>query len=66
LSTERFSLPFAVASGAGVLFLATYSASAAEVDFHPALSFGVFHDGNISVTRGGSGDDDATLALDLE
>jgi len=38
---------------------------AAEVDFRPVMSFGIFHDGNIAVTGQGAGDDVASLSFDL-
>jgi hypothetical protein len=53
---------------AGVALVATWavtSARAADVNFRPTLSFGLFHDGNISVTGGARGDENATVALDL-
>jgi hypothetical protein len=40
-------------------------ARAADVDFRPTMSFGLFHDGNISVTGGTHGDENAALAFDL-
>jgi len=65
LSTERFAHPFAVARGAGFVFLATWTARAADVDFRPVMTFGVFHSGNIAVTGAGPGDEGAALAFDL-
>jgi hypothetical protein len=53
---------------AGVALVATWavtSARAADVNFRPTMSFGLFHDGNISVTGGARGDENATVALDL-
>jgi hypothetical protein len=53
---------------AGVALVATWAvttARAADVNFRPTLSFGVFHDGNISVTGENPGDENAMLALDL-
>ena len=42
------------------------TAFAAEVDFRPALTFGIYHDGNIAVTgEDQPGDEVATLGLDL-
>jgi len=57
--------PFAVARGAGLFFLATCTVRAADVDFRPAMTFGLFHNGNIAVTGAGQGDDGAALAFDL-
>jgi len=53
---------------AGVALVATWAvtaARAADVNFRPTLSFGLFHDGNIAVTGEGQGDDNAALAFDL-
>jgi hypothetical protein len=68
LSTEPFVRPRAAVRRAGVVLVATWAvtgARGAEVDFRPAMTFGVFHDGNISVTGGTHGDDGANLAFDL-
>lgn len=65
MSTERFTHPFAVARGAGLVFLATCTARAADVDFRPTMTFGLFHSGNVSVTGEGQGDDGAAIAFDL-
>jgi len=65
LSTDRFAHPLAVARGAGLVVLATCTARAADVDFRPAMTFGLFHSGNIAVTGAGQGDDGAALAFDL-
>jgi hypothetical protein len=68
LSTEPTRQARTAARTAGItVLLATAAASgnAAEVDFRPSLSFGVFHDGNISVTGGAHGDEAALLTVDL-
>jgi len=68
LSTERFAHPFVAASGVGLLTLVASAAGvarAADVDFRPSLSFGVFHDGNLSVVGGSHGDEGAALAMDF-
>jgi hypothetical protein len=46
---------------------AVLSSRAADVDFRPALSFGVFHDGNTAIVGDAStaGDDVAAVAVDL-
>ncbi len=54
--------------GPGVLFVAAcfvVEVRAAAVDFRPSMSFGVFHDGNISVVGSGRGDEVTTLSFDL-
>ena len=66
MSIERAYPPRIWVYGAGVVLLMTGSTRAAEVDFRPSLSFGVFHNGNLSVTGKGQGDDAAILALDLK
>lgn len=38
---------------------------AADVDFRPVMTFGLFHNGNISVVGGKHGDNGAALAFDL-
>ena len=49
----------------GLLLLAAGVAGPCQADFRPELTFGVFHDGNISVIGEGNGDEGATLAFDL-
>jgi len=68
LSIESFDRRYALVQGPGVLLVAAcfvLEARAAAVDFRPAMTFGVFHDGNISVIGAGQGDEVATLAFDL-
>lgn len=66
MSTESCIRPPAVIRGAGLLLLAAGAIGPAKADFRPLLTFGVFHDGNVSVTGEGTGDEGATLAFDLE
>lgn len=66
MSTDVLVRPPAVVRGAGLLLLAAGAVSPAKADFRPMLTFGVFHDGNISVTGEGTGDEGASLAFDLE
>lgn len=65
MSTESPAKPPSIVRGAGLLLLAAGAVSPAKADFRPMLTFGVFHDGNISVVGEGTGDEGATLALDL-
>lgn len=61
MSTSRPKLPVVA-----IAAITAGAASAAEVDFRPILTFGVYHDGNIAVTgEEGSGDEVATLGLEL-
>jgi hypothetical protein len=56
-------------SAAGIILAATCAAtvvSAADVDFRPAMTLGVFSNGNVSVIGPGQGDDGASLELDLD
>jgi hypothetical protein len=68
LSTEACAASAVAARRAGAVAVAAWlgvAARAAEVDFHPVLTFGLFHDGNIAVIGQGAGDDGALAALDL-
>jgi hypothetical protein len=65
LSTDRRIRSGAVVRGAGVVFLAAGVCRTAKADFRPVLTFGVFHDGNVSVVGEGTGDDAAALAVAL-
>jgi hypothetical protein len=68
LSTEPLVRPRGAACRAGVALFATWAvtwARGADVDFRPTMSFGLFHDGNISVTGGTHGDENAALAFDF-
>ena len=55
------------ATGLSLTALAAVASPAAEVDFRPTLSFGLFHDGNTAVVGSatGQGDDVAAVAADL-
>ena len=66
MSTEGFRAVRTLAALAlGVAALAP-PASAAQVDFRPNLTFGLFHTGNIQVIGGDAiGDDSAAVAIDL-
>lgn len=54
-------------TGLSLAALATVGSRAAEVDFRPVLSFGLFHDGNVAVVgdASGQGDDVAATSADL-
>jgi hypothetical protein len=65
LSTDARIRPGAVARGACVVFLFAGVCRTAKADFRPVLTFGVFHDGNVSVVGEGTGDDAAALAVAL-
>ncbi len=68
MSTEPEAPPrvdVRVPASLAVAILACVPAGAAEVDFRPAMTFGVFHDGNIAVVGEGPGDEFGTLGFDL-
>ena len=54
-----------MARSAGSVLIAVSSSRAVNADFRPTLTFGVFHDGNVSVTGEPSGDEGAALAFDF-
>lgn len=68
MSTESFEFRHVGLGRVGVALVALGAVSvlqAAELDFHPAMTFGLFHSGNISVVGGARGDDGAMLTFDL-
>jgi hypothetical protein len=66
LSTEGFRAVRACAVLAFGVALLARPAGAAEVDFRPILTFGLFHNGNIQIIGDNAiGDDSAAVAVDL-
>ncbi len=68
MSTELSIRRRVTALRAGAAFIVSSAAThlrAAEVDFRPVLTFGLFHDGNIAVVGEGNGDDGALITIDL-
>ena len=68
MSIEPLNRRHVLVHGPGVLLVTAcfvVKVRAAAVDFRPAMNFGVFHNGNISVIGAGQGDEVTTLAFDL-
>ena len=68
MSTEKPVRPGVLLRRASIVLVAAWAvtvARAADVDFRPTMTFGIFHGGNLAVIGGGRGDEAASLAFDL-